>query len=35
MEKLYKNIKDLNIPIIGINRKHINKSLNELKKIVE
>lgn len=35
MEKLYQNIKDLNIPIIGINRKHINKSLNELKKIVE
>ena len=35
MEKLYQNIKGLNIPIIGINRKHINKSLNELKKIVE
>ncbi len=34
MQKLYENIKDLNIPIIGINRKYINKSLNELKKIV-
>ncbi len=35
MQKLYDNIKDLNIPIIGINRKYINKSLNELNKIIE
>lgn len=34
MQKLYENIKDLGIPIIGINRKHINKSLNELNKII-
>lgn len=34
MEKLYEKIKDLNIPIIGINRKYINKSLNELKKVI-
>ena len=35
IEKLYKNIKELNIPIIGINRKYINKSYNQLKKIIE
>ena len=35
MQKLYENIKELNIPIIGINRKHINKSLKELKKVIE
>ncbi len=35
MEKLYENIKGFNIPIIGINRKYINKSLNELKRILE
>ena len=29
MQKLYKNIKELNIPIIGINRKYINKSLEK------
>lgn len=34
MQKLYENIKDLNIPIIGINRKYINKSLNELNEIM-
>ncbi len=34
MQKLYENIKDLDIPVIGINRKYINKSLNELKEIV-
>lgn len=34
MEKLYENIKEYNIPIIGINRKYINKSLNELKMIL-
>lgn len=35
MQKLYEDIKDLNIPIVGINRKYINKSLKELKKILE
>ena len=35
MQKLYEKIEDLNIPIIGINRKYINKSLNELKKVLE
>lgn len=35
MEKLYENIKEFNIPIIGINRKYINKSLTELKMILE
>ncbi len=34
MQKLYKGIKDLDIPIIGINRKYINKSLNELSEII-
>lgn len=34
MQKLYENIKELSIPIIGINRKYINKSLNELKNIL-
>lgn len=34
MGKLHAKIKDLNIPIIGINRKYINKSLNELQKII-
>lgn len=35
MEKLYSKIKHYNIPIIGINRKYINKSLNQLKNIIE
>lgn len=35
IEKLYEKIKDYNIPIIGINRKYINKSLNQLKSIIE
>ena len=35
MEKLYSKIKDENIPIIGINRKYIKKSLDELKKVLE
>ena len=35
MQKLYEKIEDLNIAIIGINRKYINKSLNELKKVLE
>lgn len=30
MEKLYSKIKEYNIPIIGINRKYINKSLKQL-----
>lgn len=34
MEKLYEKIKDLEIPIIGVNRRYINKSLNELKKLI-
>lgn len=34
IEKLYNKIKDYNIPIIGINRRYINKSLNQLKKII-
>lgn len=34
MEKLYSKIKELNIPIIGINRKYINKSLKELENII-
>ena len=35
MQKLYENIKELNIPIIGINRKYINKSLKELEKVLD
>ena len=35
MDKLSKNIEDLNIPIIGINRKYTNKSLKKLNKIIE
>lgn len=35
IEKLYEKIKDYHIPIIGINRKYINKSLNQLKSIIE
>ncbi len=35
MQKLYENIKELDIPIIGINRKHINKSLKELEKVLD
>ena len=35
MQKLYENIKELNIPIIGINRKYINKSLKELEKLLD
>ena len=31
--KLYDKISKYNIPIIGINRKFINKSLKELEKI--
>ena len=35
IEKLYAKIKKYNIPIIGINRKFINKSLRELEKIID
>lgn len=35
MEKLHGKIKKYNIPIIGVNRKYINKSLKELEKIMK
>ena len=35
MEKLCDKIKHLEIPIIGINRKYITKSLKELEKILD
>lgn len=35
LEKLSKKIQDLNIPIIEINRKYINKSLKELEKYIK
>lgn len=35
IEKLYNKIKNYNIPIIGINRKYINKSLKNLEKIIK
>lgn len=35
MQELYENTKELNIPIIGINRKYINKSLKKLKELLE
>lgn len=35
MEKLYNKIKDYNIPIIGINRKYISKSLKSLEEIIK
>ena len=34
MQKLYENTKELNIPIIGINRKYINKSLKKLENLL-
>lgn len=34
LDKLSKKIIDLNIPIIGVNRKFINKSMEELKKVI-
>ena len=34
MEKLYEEIKSYNIPIIGINRGHINKSLKQLEELI-
>ena len=35
MEKLYSKIKDLDIPVIGINRKYIKKSLKQLEEIIK
>ena len=35
MQELYENTKELNIPIIGINKKYINKSLTELEKLLD
>lgn len=35
IEKLYEKIKDYNIPLIGINRKYINKSLKQLEDVIE
>lgn len=35
IEKIYEGIKKYNIPIIGINRKYIRKSLEELEKIIK
>lgn len=35
MQKLYEKVKSYNIPIIGINRKYINKSLKELELLIE
>ena len=35
IEKLYEKVKDYNIHIVGINRRYINKSLNQLKNIIE
>ena len=35
MEKLYDNIKELDIPIIGINRKYIRKSFKQLESVID
>ena len=35
IEKLNNKLSDLNIPIIGINRKYINKSLKDLEKLIK
>ena len=35
MQKLYEKIEDLNIPMIGINRKYINKSLKQLEEVLK
>lgn len=35
MDKLSKKIEDLNIPIIGINRKYVHKSLKELEDVIK
>ena len=34
IEKLHNNIKKYNIPMIGINRKYINKSLKQLESLI-
>lgn len=34
IEKLYDKVKQYDIPIIGINRKYINKSLKQLEKVI-
>lgn len=34
MEKVCSGIQEFNIPIVGINRRYIKKSLNELEKII-
>lgn len=35
IEKIYDGLKEYNIPIIGINRKYIRKSLIELEKVIK
>ena len=35
IEKIYECLKEYNIPIIGINRKYIRKSLIELEKVIK
>ncbi len=35
IEKLYEKIEDLEIPLIGVNRKYVNKSLKELENLVK
>lgn len=35
IEKLYNKIREYNIPIIGINRKYINKSLKQMEEIIK
>ena len=35
IEKIYEGIKEYNIPIIGINRKYIRKSLLEIAKVIK
>lgn len=35
IEKIYEGIKEYNIPIIGINRKYVKKSLNEIEKVIK
>lgn len=35
IEKVYEKVKDFNIPIIGINRKYINKSLKEIEDCIK
>lgn len=35
MEKIYSGIRKYNIPIVGINRKYVNKSLLQLEKLIK